>query len=252
MREMAEPLRQYLLSLADDEHLMGQRHSEWVGAAPFLEEDVVLAGIGRDELGHAAALYGLLVGDDDEAIDRLAFRRPAEEYRSCWLVEYEAKDWAETVVRHWFYDTVERMRWSMLASSSMVPLAELAKVILQREAFHLQHVNGMLDVLLAANESRRRIEFAAIELWPLALGLFDGVAGEQQLVVDGIIAGPMVARLPSWRIGIQARLPSIDWKAVDDGSCTVDQAGRTVRHRDFDAVYARMREVLKSDPAAIW
>ena len=33
-------LREHLLAFADDEHLMGQGHTEWIGVAPFLEEDM--------------------------------------------------------------------------------------------------------------------------------------------------------------------------------------------------------------------
>ena len=51
-----------VLAFADDEHMMGQRHTEWIGMAPFLEEDLAMSSIAQDELGHAAGLYELLVG----------------------------------------------------------------------------------------------------------------------------------------------------------------------------------------------
>ena len=50
-----------LLAFADDEHIIGQRHTEWIGVAPFLEEDLAMSSIAQDELGHAASLYELLV-----------------------------------------------------------------------------------------------------------------------------------------------------------------------------------------------
>ena len=55
-----EALREFLLAFADDEHLMGQQHTEWIGVAPFLEEDLALASIGQDELCHAVMLYELV------------------------------------------------------------------------------------------------------------------------------------------------------------------------------------------------
>ncbi|MCL6507153.1 MAG: phenylacetate-CoA oxygenase subunit PaaI, partial [Bryobacteraceae bacterium] len=39
------PLRHVLLSLADDELVLGHRDSEWTAFAPFIEEDVALASI---------------------------------------------------------------------------------------------------------------------------------------------------------------------------------------------------------------
>ena len=252
MAEISDDLRQYLLSLADDEHLMGQRHAEWIGVAPFLEEDLAFASIGQDELGHAVSIYQLLVGQDDLAVDRLAFRRPADEYRSCWLVEYDTNEWAETLVRHWFYDSVEHHRWELLAGTSNSDVASLAERALGEESYHLRHANGLLDVLLAADESRRRIDFAAATLWPLALGLFDGVAEEAALVADGILPAPLVDRLPRWRSEVKQRFPTVDWQSLSREDCRVEQQGRIRRHEDFDRLYTRMREVMKFDPDAVW
>ena len=57
--------REYLLALADDEHMMGSHLAWWIGIAPFLEEDLSLCSIAQDELGHAIAVYELLVDDVD-------------------------------------------------------------------------------------------------------------------------------------------------------------------------------------------
>ena len=252
MSEISAAARQYLLAFADDEHLMGQRHTEWIGVAPFLEEDLAFASIGQDELGHAANLYGLLVGDDDDAIDRLAFRRPAEEYRSCWLVEYETNDWAETMIRHWFYDAAERLRWQLLAGSCLRSAADLVERAEREESYHRRHADGLLDVLLAVDESRRRIEYAVTTMYPLALGLFDPVEGEAELVVDGFINAAWSEQLGQWRERAVERFPGVDLAALDQGSVTVDQGHRRNRHPDFEVVYGRIREVMRYDPQAVW
>lgn len=244
--------REFILAFADDEHLMGQRHTEWIGVAPFLEEDLAFASIGQDELGHAANLYALLVGDEDDAIDRLAFRRPTEEYRSCWLVEYETNDWSETMVRHWLYDAAEELRWNLLSGSSDADTGALVERSQREEIYHRRHADGLLDVLLEVDESRRRIEYAATNLWPLAVAMFDSVDGEAELVADGFITGPWSEQLPAWRELVAARFPAIDWASLDDGTITGDQANRTARHVDFEQVYARIREVMKYDPEAVW
>ena len=56
----ATALAGLLLSMADDEFVIGFSDSEWTGIAPLLEEDVAMSSLAQDELGHAAALYGLL------------------------------------------------------------------------------------------------------------------------------------------------------------------------------------------------
>src|SRR6201984_2813204 len=72
-----------LLSLADDELIIGWRDSEWTGIAPMLEEDVAFSSIAQNEIGHARAVYELLSDD----ADALAFDRPPDEYRCAPLVE---------------------------------------------------------------------------------------------------------------------------------------------------------------------
>ena len=50
-------------ALADDELIIGHRHSEWTGWAPHLEEDLAFSSIAQDEMAHARLLYGLVGGD---------------------------------------------------------------------------------------------------------------------------------------------------------------------------------------------
>ena len=66
--------------MADDEFVIGFTDSEWTGIAPLLEEDVAMSSLAQDELGHAAALYGLL-GEADSAQDpdALAYDREPDE-----------------------------------------------------------------------------------------------------------------------------------------------------------------------------
>jgi peptide/nickel transport system substrate-binding protein len=48
-----------VLALADDELVLGHRHAEWTGWAPYLEEDLAFSSIAQDEMAHARALYEL-------------------------------------------------------------------------------------------------------------------------------------------------------------------------------------------------
>ena len=89
----SDGIREYVLAFADDEHLMGQQHAEWIGVAPFLEEDLAFCSIGQDELGHAAMLYAIVAGSgnpdgvDDGSLDALAFDPDPNRWRSAHLVE---------------------------------------------------------------------------------------------------------------------------------------------------------------------
>ncbi|MEC9000105.1 MAG: 1,2-phenylacetyl-CoA epoxidase subunit PaaC [Actinomycetota bacterium] len=249
-------IREFVLAFADDEHLMGQQHAEWIGVAPFLEEDLAFCSIGQDELGHAALLYALVAGDgngdgvDDRMVDALAFDPDPARWRSCHLVEAPTSEWSRALVRHWLYDAAERLRWELVADSALDPLAETATRAEREEWFHRRHADGLLDVLLPVADSGERLRVALVELLPVAVGLFDPVAGEVAAVEAGVTAAPFDTRLPEWTDRIRTRF---DVDLPDLGMATAAlQAGRTVRSEAFGPVLSRIREVLDLDPAAVW
>ena len=250
-----DALRNFLLAFADDEHFMGQQHTEWIGVAPFLEEDLALASIGQDELGHAAMLYELVLELDgveatDEAIDRLAYRRADDEYQSSAFAEWPTTDWSQALVRHWVYDMVEELRWSLVAESSHQPLADAAVRAGREETFHRRHADALLDTLLADEFARQRVTAALEVVLPLVGGLCSGVVGENELVDANIVSAPFASLLPDVSAAIEERF-SIEL-SVDDLAGAASMTGRTQRSDHFAPLMARMREVLDLDPAAQW
>ena len=246
-------VRSYLLALADDEHLMGQQHTEWIGVAPFLEEDLAFSSIGQDELGHAALLYEFVLRADgttptDSAVDALAYRRDAADYRSCRLVEYRTDDWATALVRHWVYDTVERERWRLLERSSISDLADLAVHAAREESFHRRHADALLDVLLEDAEARGRIRAALRTLAPQISDLLAPIPGETEAVATGVAKGRVCEFAPRLEVAITARFDiRINLDVPMNGADS-----RLTRSPDFDPLMTRMREVLDFDPDASW
>ncbi|MDX1523563.1 MAG: Phenylacetic acid catabolic protein, partial [Anaerolineae bacterium] len=88
-----------LTALADDELILAHRDSEWTGHAPILEEDIALANIAQDELGHATVFFGLLQDLTGADPDQIAFFRDAPDFRNAQLVELPKGDWAFTMLR---------------------------------------------------------------------------------------------------------------------------------------------------------
>jgi ring-1,2-phenylacetyl-CoA epoxidase subunit PaaC len=162
-----------LLSIADDELILGWRNSEWTGIAPFLEEDVAFSSIAQNEIGHARALYELAAAELGTSADELAFDRSPEEYRSAPLVELRRLEWARTIARHWLYETADEIRLAALKTSDDAEIAGLAAKMDREEAYHRMHAEMWVDRLLATNEGRARLEEAVDELWPYALGVLD-------------------------------------------------------------------------------
>jgi ring-1,2-phenylacetyl-CoA epoxidase subunit PaaC len=162
-----------LLSIADDELILGWRNSEWTGIAPFLEEDVAFSSIAQNEIGHARALYELAARELGTTADELAFDRKPSEYRSAPLVELRKLEWARTIARHWLYETADEIRLAALKASEDPELAGLAAKIDREEAYHRMHAEMWIERLLATDEGRSRLNEAVDELWPYALGVLD-------------------------------------------------------------------------------
>ncbi len=264
MSEQVTPgLRDFLLSFADDEHFIGQQHTEWIGVAPFLEEDLALASIGQDELGHAAMLYELVLDldrgpdSDSEAtdieIDRLAYRRTDGEYRSCAFTEYPTTDWAEALVRHWIYDTFEAMRWDLVASSSYQPLANAAVRAGREETFHLRHADALIDTLSTNAEAISRLRTAVDVFLPMVGGLVGVTENEDDLVAAGVISAKSSSLHEPLRAAIAERF-GIDHTDLGPTDSKPESELRrdSGRSEHFAPMISRMREVFDLDPTAIW
>jgi ring-1,2-phenylacetyl-CoA epoxidase subunit PaaC len=159
---------QALLGIADDELIVGWRDSEWTGIAPLLEEDVAFSSIAQNEIGHARAVYELLVGPDGDA-DALAFDRRPEEYRCAPLVELHLLDWAHTIARRWLYEVADEIRLAALRDDADPAVAGLAAKIDREEAYHRMHAEMWHERLRDEPRFRAAVE----ELWPYALGILE-------------------------------------------------------------------------------
>jgi ring-1,2-phenylacetyl-CoA epoxidase subunit PaaC len=170
---------QALLALADDELVLGWRDSEWTGIAPLLEEDVAFSSIAQNEIGHARAVYELLVGADGDA-DALALDRSPDEYLCAPLVELHLLEWAHTISRRWLYEVADEIRITALKDDSDPAVAGLAAKIDREEAYHRMHAEMWHDRL----RDEPRFQAAVEELWPYALG-----------VLEAELRGELVARV---------------------------------------------------------
>ena len=178
-----------LLSMADDELVLGFSDSEWTGIAPILEEDVAMSSLAQDELGHAQALYRLLadISDDGRDADAIAYDRPVEGYYHARLLDHARGDWATTIARRYLYDTADAIRLEALAESSYEPLRDLVGKIRREERYHLLHVGAWMERLANGDaESRRRLVAAMERLGPDGWTVLSPLPGDLSLQMAGI------------------------------------------------------------------
>jgi ring-1,2-phenylacetyl-CoA epoxidase subunit PaaC len=210
---------QLLLTLADDELILGWRDSEWTGIAPTLEEDVAFSSIAQNEIGHARALYELAAEELGTDVDALAFDRAPDEYRCAPLVELHLLDnWAMTIARRYLYEAADQVRIEALKESDDPQLAGLAAKIDREEVYHRLHAELWAERL----KDEPRFVAAVEELWPYVLGV---VAPDQR---------DELAR----RTGLDATLA----QAHERGAHT----------SDLEPLWEEMTEVRRSVPGAQW
>ena len=65
----------YLLHLADNHLILGQRLGEWCGHGPVLEQDIALTNIALDLIGQARLLYQYIAELSDGKSDKTVFIR---------------------------------------------------------------------------------------------------------------------------------------------------------------------------------
>jgi ring-1,2-phenylacetyl-CoA epoxidase subunit PaaC len=183
----AEAAQTLLLALADDELILGHRDSEWTGHGPLLEEDIAFSNISQDELGHALVWYRLYEQLTGKTPDAMAFTRQWTEYTCCHFVAYPKGDFAYTVVRQYLFDVAEQVRLSSFAQSTYLPIKEASAKILREEAYHLMHTQGLLERLGdSTEESHRRMQAAVDAAFPQALGMFEALEREEELIASGV------------------------------------------------------------------
>jgi ring-1,2-phenylacetyl-CoA epoxidase subunit PaaC len=243
------PLVLYVLRRADDALVLGHRLSEWCGHAPTLEEDMALANIGLDLLGQARSLYSYAAeveaaGHDE---DGFAYLRDAPQYRNLLLLEQPNGDFAQTIVRQFFYSAFADTYWRAMMGSSDTTLAAIAAKSEKESAYHLRHSSEwMIRLGDGTTESRRRAQDAVDLLWPYTGEMFE--AEDQSLAAIAIDPATL---LEGWRgtlanVMAQATLtlPATTW---------MQQGGRIGRHSEhLGPLLAEMQHLPRSHPGARW
>ncbi|MGH2403225.1 MAG: 1,2-phenylacetyl-CoA epoxidase subunit PaaC [bacterium] len=238
-----------VLALADDELILAHRDSEWTGHAPILEEDIGLANIAQDELGHAGlwyGIYGSLTGSDP---DRVVFFREAGDWRNVQLVELPKGDWAFTMLRQYLFDTYELAALAGLAESQHEGVAGAAAKIRREELYHHRHSSAWVKRLgLGTEESRRRIQHALDALWPYTAQLFASGDGDRSLAAAGYAPPPAEVR-DAWTAVVRPYL--------DSSSLRVSAGPGLAPQRDQHTPYlaellSEMQKVARLDPEAVW
>jgi ring-1,2-phenylacetyl-CoA epoxidase subunit PaaC len=241
-----------LMTMADDEFVIGFSDSEWTGIAPLLEEDVAMSSLAQDELGHAAALYDLLAELTGADRDALAYDRDPDAYRHARLLDHGRGDWAMTIARRWLYETADMARLDAVAASTWTPLRELVAKIQREERYHVRHVTTWFERLGATSgEPRDRLIGALATLGPVAATVFTPLLDEAALLDAGILTAPAMDQERAWRSVVAPTLERLRLPELPADPAPVD--GRGPGHGPaFAWLHGQFTMVRHADPGATW
>jgi len=255
---------EYLLHLADNALVLGQRNAEWCGHGPILEEDIALANVSLDLIGQARLLYQLVAtlkgGNTTE--DRLAYFRDAGEFRNYTLLELphhgplsgyaqSSLDYGTTIVRNFLYSALMALLWEALEKSANTDLAAIAAKSLKEVRYHLRHSRDwLLRLGDGTDESHARSQAALDHLFPYTQEFWVSSPAESAAIEAGIGVDLQTIKA-DWDGIVDAALAEATLqRPVAEGYVSEGKKGLHSEHLGF--LLADMQSLARAHPNGNW
>ncbi|WP_244815001.1 1,2-phenylacetyl-CoA epoxidase subunit PaaC [Caballeronia sp. Lep1P3] len=258
----------YVLRLADNALILGQRNAEWCSHGPALEEDIALANISLDLIGqarllysHAAALEAALTGAQ-KTEDDYAYFRTEREFANYTLVELPhfgplagtaraERDYAVTIVRNFLYCAFMAHVWTALQASTDAQLAAIAAKSIKETRYHVHHARDWLVRFGDGTEqSHRRAQAALDYLMPYTREFFHADAIERAVAEAGI--APLANDFEAvWRDDVRAALDEATLQSpAEVRHVSTGKLGEHSEHMGY--LLAEMQSLARQHPGASW
>ena len=247
---MNQSLIDYTLHLADNSLILGQRNSEWCGHGPVLEQDIAITNISLDLIGQARNFYqyaATLIGDDATE-DSLAYLRKEREFKNCLLVEQPNGDWAQTILRQFFFSQYQYLLFEQLENSKDAQLAAIAEKSLKEITYHLRW-SGEWVIRLGdgTDESHQRMIKAIDELWRYTGEMF--MPSEYETIVD------VSALKGTWqrKVEIIFSEASLTPPLGGGGAAFMQAGGKTGKHTEhLGYILTELQYMQRAYPGCEW
>ena len=254
----------YLLHLADNALILGQRNAEWCGHAPVLEEDIAMANNSLDLIGQARLLYQHAAEQLGHGAteDTLAYFRDVPEFRNYTLCELPhlplmsatasgERDFSITIVRNFLYSALMVLVWDRLQSSTDEQLAAIAAKSLKEARYHLRHSRDWLVRLGDGTEvSHARTQAAVHALLPYTSEFWVSSPAEQAALLQG--CGTDVAALrDDWNSIVNTALAEATLRRPAE-TAFVPTGKQGVHSEHLGFVLAEMQSLARQHPGATW
>jgi len=275
----------YLLHLADNALVLGQRNAEWCGHGPVLEEDLALANNSLDLIGQARLLYqhaaSLINADPAQAQrfahlqgarqngliaeDSLAYFRDTAEFRNHTLMELPhhgalvgyavaERDYAVTIARNFLVSALMVLVWDGLQSSKDPHLAAIAAKSLKEVRYHLSHSGDWLVRFGdGTEESHRRAQAALDHLLPYCEAFWHPSPAEKSAANDGTGVDVLALR-DHWNALVNETLAEATLQRSDTQAHPgyVAQGHTGVHSEHLGFLLAEMQSLARAHPQGSW
>lgn len=184
-----ETLYQYILCIADNSLILGQRLGELCGHGPSLETDIAITNISLDLIGQTRSYYqyAARIVDEEKTEDDIAFLRLEREYKNVLLVEQPNTHFGYVMARQFLFDVYHLMFLEKLQYSKDDQLVAVAKKGIKEVSYHKRFSSDWVKRLGdGTEESHQKMQEAVDDLWRFTNELFLMTDAEKTMAANGI------------------------------------------------------------------
>ncbi len=186
---MKENLYNYILGIADNSLILGQRMGELCGHGPSLETDIACTNISLDLFGQVRSYfqYAAKIAGDGRTEDDIAMLRKEREYKNVLLVEQPNTNFAFTLGRQFLFDVYHLAFLSELQKSTDLTLSAIANKCFKEVSYHERFSSDWVRRLGdGTNESNQKMQEAINSLGTYTDELFHQTKTDIAMVEEGI------------------------------------------------------------------
>ncbi len=259
INQSTNQLVNFILHLADSTLILTQRNGAWCGHGPILEQDIAITNITLDLIGQSRNFYQyaakLIGGEATE--DSLAYLRTEREFKNPLLVEQENGDWAQTILRQFFFSVYQYLLFEKLQHSKDEQLAAIAAKSLKEVTYHVKWSSEWVIRLGdGTTESHERMQKAAVALWQYTGELFMPTDYEMAMQKEGI-APNMVDLKNDWMEKVKAVFDEATISSPFGGgwerAIFMQTGGKNGTHTEkLGYILAEMQYLQRVYPGAEW
>jgi len=184
-----ENLYNYILGVADNSLILGQRLGELCGHGPSLETDIACTNVSLDLFGQVRSYfqYAAEIAGEGKTEDDIAFLRREREYKNVLLVEQPNTDFGYTIVRQFLFDVYHLLFLEEMQKSQDKTLVAIAKKSIKEVSYHARFSTDWVKRLGdGSEESQQRIQKAVNSLWTYTDELFHQTEADKAMVEVGV------------------------------------------------------------------